>query len=200
MTASETLRDPAATREELADLLAYLEGLPDEIRRGGAFTAYEQRAGELSRELVLADVLLNLELRLPIPNDAAMTSDYERVHESLFALSREYEHVAKRNLMANRALHWILVAASAGGVVSALTSATALVLPISGVVSLAGLCTCWLTERARRREKTAAGISNLLEEILHAFGPNGQVLRPSEYYSASTKRIESLLNEVNENR
>ena len=42
MTAGADIRDPAIVREELADLLAYLNGLPDEIRRAGAFMSYEQ--------------------------------------------------------------------------------------------------------------------------------------------------------------
>src|SRR5271165_6244532 len=146
---------------------------------------YEQKAGELSRDLVVGDVLLNLGFRLPLIGGA---SEYERVYESLCALAREYGHIAKRSLSVNRALQWAVVAASAGGMVSALTSATALVLPFTGVaVSLAGVCACWLSERARKHEKTAASLSNLREEILHSFGPTGRVLRPSEYYSASAK-------------
>lgn len=196
MTAGGTIRDPAATREELGDLLAYLEGLPDEMRRTGAFTAYEQRAGELSRELVVADMLSNLKL---IFNEPVTTSDYVRVYESLSALTREREHIAERSLKVNRALQWAVAAASAGGMVSALTSATSLVLPFSGVaVSLAVLCVGWLTGRARRQERAATRLSALREEIVHSFGPSGQVLRPSEYYSASTKRIESLIDEIRE--
>ncbi|SPE30113.1 hypothetical protein SBA6_1210004 [Candidatus Sulfopaludibacter sp. SbA6] len=196
MTVGGTIRDPAATREELGDLLAYLEGLPDEMRRTGAFTAYEQRAGELSRELVVADMLLNLKL---IVTEPATTSDFVRVYESLSALTREYEHIAERSLKANRALQWAVVAASGGSMVSALTSTTSLVLPFSVVaVSLAGLCVGWLTEHARRQERAATRLSTLREEIVHSFGPSGQVLRPSEYYSASTKRIESLLDEIKE--
>ena len=38
-------------------------------------------------------------------------------------------------------------------------------------------------------------LSALRAEITQSFGLAGQVLRPSEYYSASTKRIESLLDE-----
>jgi hypothetical protein len=53
MTAEAGLRDPSVTREELRDLVNYLSGLPDEVRRTGAFAAYELRVGELSRELGL---------------------------------------------------------------------------------------------------------------------------------------------------
>ena len=57
-------RDPALVREELADLARYLNGVPEEIRSTGAFGAYDQRAGELSRELILAELRT-----LPIPDD-----------------------------------------------------------------------------------------------------------------------------------
>ena len=121
------------------------------------------------------------------------------MYESLSALTREYEHSAQRSQKANRALQCAVVAASAGTVVSALTSTNSLVLPFGIVaVSLAGVCVGWLTERARKQERAATRLSTLREEITHSFGPSGQVLRPSEYYSASTKRIESLLDEIKE--
>jgi hypothetical protein len=184
-------------REELADLLDYLNGLPDEIRRSGAFAGYEQRAGELSRELVLTDMLLTLNLPGELLNDPLGTSQYGRMHENLFLLTRRYEHVAERSLRTSRAVQWAVVAASAGTVLSALTTATALVLPFSGVAaSLATVYVCWLAGRARKQDRTATRLSALFEEITHSFGPSGQVLRPSEYYSASAKRIEALLDEI----
>src|SRR5437899_13088457 len=57
MTAEAAVRDPSVTREELQDLLNYLNGLPKEARQTGAFSAYEQRVAELSRELILSDIL-----------------------------------------------------------------------------------------------------------------------------------------------
>jgi len=197
MTAGRDIRDPAAMREEFADLLNYLNGLPDEIRRTGAFTAYEQRAGELSRELVLTDMLLKLNLPDKFLNDASTPSEYGRVYESLHILTRRCEHDAERSLRASRALQWAVVAASAGSALSALTAAPALMLPSSVIAaSLAGVYAGWVANRARKQEQTAMRLSTLFEEITNSFGPSGRVLRPSEYYSASTKRIESLLDEI----
>ena len=197
MTAGRDIRDPAAMREELADLLDYLNGLPDEVRRGGAFAGYEQRAGELSLELVLTEMLLTLNLPVEMLNDPLGTNQYERVHQILFLLTRRCKQVAARSLKTSRVVQWAVVAASAGTVLSALTTATALVLPFSGAAaSLATVYVCWLAGRARKQDRTATRLSTLFEEITHSFGPSGQVLRPSEYYSASAKRIESLLDEI----
>jgi hypothetical protein len=89
-----------------------------------------------------------------------------------------------------------IVAASAGSVLSALTL-SALVVPLSSVAgSLAGIYVFWLAGRARKQGQAAARLSVLLEEVAHSFGPSGEVLRPSEYYPASTKRIELLLDEI----
>jgi len=66
-----------------------------------------------------------------------------------------------------------------------------------GAIALSLLfCVGWLAERARKQERTAERLNDLLAEISHSFGPAGEVLRPSEYYSASTKRIELLLDEI----
>jgi hypothetical protein len=199
VTAEPDLRDPSVTREELQDLLNYLNALPDDVRRTGAFTAYEQRVGELSRELVLSDLrLFTLQLPHQPPDELATISarDYERVYASLSKLTQEFERVAELSRKASRALHWGAVAASAGTVISAL-SATALVLPLSSVaVSLMGLYLVWLAGHTEKHERTAVRLSALREEVAHSFGPSGEVLRPSEYYPASARRIESLLDEI----
>jgi len=199
MTTEAGLRDPSVTREELRDLLNYLGGLPEEIRRTGAFAAYELRVGELSRELVLTDIRL-FTLHLPEKDSGepatASADDYARMYSDLSKLTQEYQHAAEQSLKANRALQWGIVAASAGSVLSALT-VTALVVPLSSVAgSLAGIYVCWLAGRARKHEQTAARLSVLREEVAHSFDPSGEVLRPSEYYPASTKRIELLLDEI----
>lgn len=49
------LRDPSITKQELDDLLNYLNGLPAEMRHSGAFTVYEQRVGELRQELIVSE-------------------------------------------------------------------------------------------------------------------------------------------------
>jgi hypothetical protein len=202
MTTGSDIRDPAAMREELADLSEYLNGLPDEIRRTGAFTAYDQRAGELSRELVLADILLTLNLPGKFPNEPPGTNDYGRMHDYLSVLTRRHEHIAERSLRVSRAVQWVVLAAwatAAGSMLVNPITAEALAKLVSMATSFAGiaaLADISLAKRARKQEKTAMHLSNLFEEISHSFGPAGQVLRPSEYYSASTKRIESLLDEI----
>lgn len=199
MTAGADIRNPAVVREELADLLAYLNGLPDEIRRAGAFISYEQRVGELSRELVLTDMLLTLKLPglLAIPANAA---DYGRIYDSLSAMTRSYKQAAERSVKVSRGVQWAFLAASTASMASVLATATPLVLPFSGVAaSLAGVYVAWLAGRTRKQEQAAMRLSVLREEVTQSFGLAGQVLRPSEYYSASTKRIESLLSEIREN-
>ncbi len=52
MTSAAEFRDATLVREELTDLPQFLNELPQEIRGTGAFTAYDQRAAELSRELL----------------------------------------------------------------------------------------------------------------------------------------------------
>lgn len=196
MILAANIRDPALMREELDDLVSYLNGLPDEVRRNGAFGAYEQRAGELSRELVFTDLLLTLHLPAGILDAAAKTTDYGRVYEGLSVLTRQYELAAARSQRAVRALQWGVFVASAGSLLSALTS-TAFVLPFSGLaLFLVGVYIGWFGAKAIRQQQAATRLSILRAELAHSFGPSGQVLRPSEYYSASTKRIESLLDEI----
>jgi hypothetical protein len=197
MIAGADIRDPAMMREELEDLLSYLNGLPDEVRRTGAFVAYEQRAGELSRELIFTDLLLTLPLPTGSQIDAAKTTQYGRVYEGLTMLTQRYAHIAEQSQVASRLVQWGVVIASAGSVLSALTAAGTLALPLSGLAALlAGISAGWLTRKARKQERASMSLSALREEMVHSFGPSGQVLRPSEYYSASTKRIESLLDEI----
>ncbi|HYO14396.1 MAG TPA: hypothetical protein VE685_14465 [Thermoanaerobaculia bacterium] len=49
-------REAEGLRDEIKDLTAYLEGLPEELRQGGAFAPYEARLDELKRELALAEL------------------------------------------------------------------------------------------------------------------------------------------------
>lgn len=194
MTAGADIRDPAIVREELADLLAYLNGLPEEIRRAGAFMSYEQRAGELSRELVLTDMLVKL--KLPGASQT-VPPEYGRIYESLSLMTRSYRETAERGRKVSRGVQWAFVAASAASLATALTSATVLVAPFSGVAAvLAGFYVSWLSNRTRKQEQAALRLWTLREEITQSFGFAGQVLRPSEYYAASTRRIESLLKEI----
>ena len=52
----------ASLQAEIRDLNSYLDGLPSELRSGGAFSSYEARLEELKR--VLASATLK-ELQLP---------------------------------------------------------------------------------------------------------------------------------------
>jgi hypothetical protein len=198
MTVEAGLRDPSVTREELRDLLNYLNGLPEGIRRTGAFAAYEQRVGELSRELVLNDLRL---FAFHLPNEdlcepaTTSTNEYVQMYERLSKVTHRYEHTAAQSLKASHAFQWGMVAASVCTVLSALTMHP-LVVPLGIVTALAGIYVFWLAGRARKHEQAATRLSVLREQISHTFGPAGEVLGPSEYYPASTKRIESLLDEM----
>jgi len=194
VTAGVDVRDPAVVREELADLLEYLNGLPEEIRQAGAFVSYEQRAAELSRELVLTDMLLKLELPGPALTRPA---EYGQIYDSLSQMTSLYRESAERGKKLGRGVQWAFVAASAASLVSALSSATVLVAPFSGVAfALGGVYATWLAHRTRRQEQTAMHLWALREEITQSFGLVGQVLRPSEYYSTSARTIETLVDAI----
>lgn len=196
MTAAGEVRDPAVTREELQDLSKYLDGLPDDVRGSAAFSAYEQRVGELSRELVLAEVMLKLHLPGRFAGDPAKSSEYGRTCDSLSMMAQRYEGVAARSLKTRRAVQWAAVFVCAGTAYAALAAADGFVAPFSVVAGLLAVCAGWLAERTTKLELLARRLSVLREEVAHSFGPSGQVLRQSEYYSASAKRIESLLNDI----
>lgn len=51
-----SMREAAGLRDEIKDLSAYLEGLPEKLRQGGAFAPYEARLDELKKELALAEL------------------------------------------------------------------------------------------------------------------------------------------------
>ncbi len=194
MTAGVDVRDPAVVREELSDLVAYLNGLPEEIRQAGAFLSYEQRAAELSRELVLTDMLLKLKL----PGAGlARPANYGQIYDSLSRMTTLYRDSAERGKRLGRGVQWAFVAASAASLVSALASATDLVAPFSGVaLALGSVYATWLADRTRRQEQAAMRLWALREEMTQSFGLVGQVLRPSEYYSTSARAIETLLDEI----
>ena len=200
MTSDNGLRAPSIIKEELQDLLTYLKGLSAEARRSGAFTAYEQRAGELSRELILSDMLL-LTRQLPRKVSDELTTtgpiEYQRLSETLSKLTQRYQKAAEHSRLASRAIHWGVLVASAGSLLSAISAATSLVVPFSGAaVSLAALYLLRFAGRVRQQELMAHYFANLGEEITHSFGPAGEVLKPSEYYPASTRRIERLLDDI----
>src|SRR5207253_1486330 len=112
------LRDPSVTREELQDLLKYVNGLPAEARRTGAFSAYEQRVAELSRELILSDMLA-FARQIPFGFSADLTAgnatEFGQMREALSLLKQQYSRAAAWSQRANRMLHWGLVALPASG-------------------------------------------------------------------------------------
>ncbi len=199
MTSVVELRDPSVTREELQDLLKYVNGLPAEARRTGAFSAYEQRVAELSRELILSDMLA---FARHIPHgfsaelSAGDATEFGRMREALSRLAQRHTQAAARSQRMNRMIHWGILTLSVATVICAVF-ATAFVIPLSGIgASLVGVYVGVFADRDRKHERTAAYLSNLLQEIASSFGPSGEVLGVSEYYPANAKRIEVLLDEI----
>lgn len=192
------LRDPSIVREELQDLVRYLEGLPAVLRRSGAFLPYEQRAGELSRELILSEMLLfTHQMPGSLSSELTAATEYRRLQETLSTLTQTYERSAKQSRLASHVIHWGVLVASAGSLISGISAATSLVIPFSGAAaSLAALYVLRFAKRARQQELLLSYLADLREEITHSFGPSGEVLRPSEYYPASTRRIERLLDDL----
>jgi hypothetical protein len=192
------VRSASLAKEELQDLLNYLSGLPQDIRHGGAFAAYEERVGELSREVIMCEMAL-FAPQFPAQFAEALragAADYGRMNEGISALARRYQHTVEQEQKVGRAVQWGVLVASAASVISAV-SVSALVIPFSGAaVSLAAAYVAWFSKRTRDRERLSARIANISEVLHRSFGPSGEVLKPSEYYPASAKRIESLLEEI----
>lgn len=191
MTA-EDVRNAAEIREEVADLMAYLDGLPAGVRRTGAFLAYEQRVAELSRELVLTELGQALKIR-----DSLLTLaegiPYERIYEALGTLTQHHEQSAERSRKVSRAFRWVLGGAAVAVPLAGFWSSFAPILSGYPVLLILHLL---LSERAAKQERIAARLSALRDEISRSFGPSGELLSPAEYYPASARRIESLLGEV----
>lgn len=196
MTSTLDLRDPSVIREELNDLVQYLSGIPDEVRQNGAFASYEQRAAELSRELILSDVS-QFAQSLPLPARSGFgQGGFRAMHDTLSHLAWHYRRTSEWFLLASYILNWSLITASAGSMVSAV-SVTSLVLPLTAVTtSLAAVSLFRFADQARNRQRIADQLAALKEEMAYTFGPGGEVLRPSEYYPASSKRFEQLLEEI----
>jgi hypothetical protein len=203
VTQGNGFREPSIVKEELRDLVGYLDGLPAVVRRSAAFLPYEQRAGELSRELILGEMrILAHDLHRGLPDRSAMNGDseYDTLRKAISALAETYEESAKRNRRVSGAIQWGVLTASAGSLISGISliagvpAALALVVPFSGAAAgLAALYVWRFAGRLRQDERIAYYLADLRDEIAHSFGPSGEVLRPSEYYPASTKRVEQLL-------
>ena len=205
VTVPSESRAPAVVREELADLLSYLNGLPDETRRGGAFLAYEERVGELSRELVLTD----MQMAFGIPGEATAGSEpgneYGRMRDHLSESSRRYEVTVRLHLWWSRS--FLLLAGLAGFVLAGLAGFAILAPGLStagkwmaGYTVAVAVFGLLYVEVVIRRYQKAMRLAMLREVMSRSFGPGGEVLRPSEYYSATAKRVESLLDEIKSKR
>jgi hypothetical protein len=202
MSAVAEVRDAALAKEELQDLLNYLDGLPHDLRHGGAFAAYEQRVGELSREVILSE-MAQFAPQLGSKFADALRSGpaaYGRINEELTAVARRHKQDVERKQRVGRAVHWGVLVACAGTMVSAV-SLIPLAIPFSGVAFLLEAAhAAWFSKRLKDQERLAAHLSILSEVLGHSFGPSGEILKPSEYYAASTKRVETLLEEINAER
>lgn len=206
MTQGNGFRDPSIVKEELHDLVGYLEGLPAEVRRSAAFLPYEQRAGELSRELILGEMRnLTHDLHGGPANQLAKNgaSEYQSLRDTISALAEAYEEGANRLRRLSSGIQWGVLAASVGslisgiGLISGVPAALGLVIGFSGAAAgLAALYVWRFAGRAQQDERLAYYLADLRDEIGHSFGPVGEVLRPSEYYPASTKRVEQLLDGI----
>ncbi len=189
MTSDVSVRAPDLIREELGDLVRLLHDLPAEAKRGIAFAAYEERTGELCRELIL------IETARKLGYSAAEIEISELRKKLLTEQMRQEAFFARFTRLALFALSF-----SAGGIlVTALTH--------WGVSALTGMYSFWalgpllggviyLNRRAAMSARHARSLEALREEITHSFGPSGEVLRPSEYYPGSTRLIEHLLDEI----
>lgn len=125
---------------------------------------------------------------------ASDAGDYRRMFDRLSALTVEHETLARRSSRVSRAAGWAVVAASIGSMLAVYSAATGFAAVLSPLLVLPAFhYAALVAERARRHEQMAARVSTLRAEIEVAFGPDGKVLRPSEYYAASAKRMESLI-------
>jgi hypothetical protein len=82
---------------------------------------------------------------------------------------------------------------------SANRSAPVLFVVFEVLLGLLVLCCAmwiWSSFKVYSLDKRIRRLEKLKEEIEHCLGPSGEVLRPSEYYSASTQRIEAILDEI----
>lgn len=200
MTLENRKRAPEIIREELGDLTTYLNGVPKELLQNGAFVAYEHRAAELTRELILSD-LQSFATATPILGARLGIIDlaeYSAVNHALASVAEDYRKSSEHFRSATRTCHWLLLGASAGSIVSAISTATILVVPLCvvGFSVAAALSLLRLPDRSLEKQRLADSFAALRDEMAHNFGPEGQVLSPSEYYPASSRRVEQLLDEL----
>jgi Flp pilus assembly protein TadB len=206
MSSVAEIRSASLAKEELEDLLNYLSGLPEDLRHSGAFAAYEQRAGELSREIILGEMALEMaRFRAQLDSRFAVAlredlAEYGSAREYLAALTLRYRLKAQQKQKVGRAFHWGVLAASAATLISAV-SVIPLTILFSGIaLLLATADVAWFWRRSKNEERMAAHLATLSDVLSRSFGPSGEILRPSEYYAANTRRVEALLEEIRAQR
>jgi len=189
-------------QEELAELRRYLEGIPGEIKAGGAFAAYERRAAELTRELIMAQLFRFYQVLPYIPPHelaTAFTKNTSRsLEKTLQHLEREYKRSGDRYVREARVLHWGVFASSAAGAISSFSGLVPLTIPFAvGSAGLAAaLAFLGLTGKARKHQRVADQIAALRNVIVHSFGASGEILDPADYYQANREQIEVLIEEI----
>lgn len=202
------MREPELVREELDDLMNYIGSLPHELRQNGAFVGYEQRAAELSRELILAEMKQFL-IATSLTQESlfqTQSTEYYALQKFLDTATQRYQRRAEQLSSTNRVLSWTAFITTTGGLLSAIATpgflawfpVGSLVVPLTAVsASLLAALSCFrFSEKARTSQQLADNFDTLRNEIAHSFGPSGEVLGPAEYYPASTKRIEDLIVEI----
>lgn len=195
MEREEAVRERALIKEELQDLLAYLDGLPPPLKRNGAFASYEQRAAELSRELMLSEML---RLAPPLGSDAGCgaSAPYDAWRAALLDAEQRYERATRRFWLATRVMHGAIVVASVGSVVAAFTLSGLQAVPLAVSTAVLGALVGFVSESARKTQRRAELLTALRNEVAHSLGPRGELLGPAEYYPASTRRVEQLLDDI----
>ena len=200
MTSTTDVRQPELVREELNDLIGYLRALPDELKQNGAFGAYDHRAAELSRELIFGEMerFARTTPQLGQTFVKSPTGEYHALQKCLENATQQYQRRAEQLFSTTRVLSWTALIVTTGSLLSAVSPLASLVIPLTAVsASLVAALSCFrFSERARTNQQLADQFDTLRNEIAHSFGPAGEVLGPAEYYPASTKRIEELIEEI----
>jgi hypothetical protein len=197
----DCLRDPGVVKEELRDLTAYLDGLPEEIRASGGFDSYERRVGELSRELML-NTVWQFVREFPEARARIQRSDFTDgvdIHVVLSELARESQQVADATSTRARKLTHVALAASIMSLASlSITSPIPAFAPVSALVAaLVELFARWrFGARIRERDRIAMRYAVLRDEISRALGVSQGIHRTSEHYLADVTRIEDVIGAI----
>lgn len=197
----------ASLREGISELQSCLDGLPQGMRHSGAFASYERRLAELYRNLVL----LEASEFLKISDDATSSEEsFREILEELATRADRLGRAARKQLLVQRVVRnsvwllgflaaWLLLPIGpewfASGVVLESVSPR-LGLSLALALGLAVIAEHYLGGRAFRAFLRAEEFSTLRESVEMAFGLSGEVMELGEYYTATARRIESLLDSI----